>query len=116
MSVPRHDYWVRCSDCDLLYFVEYAPTKLQTNQYATRGCQMCRYQWLRKTTIDTMYRLLRKGFVMVKNRQIDDWWELAPVIISIYRNNDPIFVRNCFKEASVKFQLHFNRIWERNLQ
>lgn len=116
MSKPKHNYWVRCKDCDYLYLVEYKPTKLQKNQYSTHGCKVCYYRWLRKTTVDSMYNVLKKGFTMTKKRQFMDWDELAPVFFKIYRNSDPIFVRECFKEASLRLECHFNKIWERSFQ
>jgi len=116
MSLPKHDYWDRCSWCDYLYLVEYKPTKLQSNQYVTRGCQVCRYRWLRETTVNSMHRMLKKGFLLVKRNEINDWRELALVILKIYRTSDPIFVRECFKEASIRFEVYFNRMWERSLQ
>ena len=116
MSTPNHDHWVRCDGCECLYLVEYKPTKLQKNQYSTKGCQVCRYRWLRETTINSMHKMLKKGFLLIKKNEISDWRELAPVIFGIYRTSDPVFVRECFKEASIRFELHFNRMWERSLQ
>lgn len=116
MTAPKHDHWVRCKQCDCLYVIEYKPTKLQSNQYATRGCKVCYYRWLKETTVNSMYKVLKKGFVMTKKRQFMDWDELAPVFFGIYRTSDPIFVRECFKEASLRLETYFNRMWERSFQ
>lgn len=116
MSLPHHDYWIRCKACDHLYLNRYTPSKLQKNQYASSGCAVCRYRWLEETTVNSMYRFLKKGFILVKKGKIEDWEELAPVLFGIYRNSDPIFVRSCYKKAFCRFETFFIRKWEQSLR
>ena len=116
MSLPHHDYWIRCKACDHLYLNRYTPSKLQKNQYATSGCAVCHHRWLEETTVNSMYRFLKKGFILVKKGKIEDWEELAPVLFGIYRNSDPIFVRSCYKKAFCRFENFFIRKWEQSLR
>lgn len=109
------DHWVRCQ-CGSLVFHKHTPTKVMESMYEVEWCPHCHYDWLRTTTVDSMLKLLRKGFRLVKAEKFDDWDELVQLIFGIYRNEDPIFVRDCFAEASRKFMVYFNRLWARNLR
>ena len=109
------DHWVRC-ECGFLVFHKHTPSKLIKSMYEVEVCKHCYYDWLHRTTVNSLYSLLKKGFRTVKDKKFMDWEDILAATMRIYRNEDPIFIRECFKEASRRFMTHFNRNWARSLR
>jgi len=109
------DHWVRC-ECGFLVFHKHVPSKIIESMYEVEACTHCYYEWLHRMTVESLYKLLKKGFLCVKHNKFMDWDDILAAHVRIYRNEDPVFIRECFKEASRKFMTRFNQNWARSLR
>lgn len=116
MTRPRADHWQRCDKCGICYFIQFRINKAHDPIFVTSGCRVCWYNWWRKTVTDSIYKYLKNGFKSIKEKEISTWERSKDVFTRIYRNDDKIILKECYLEASKKFETGFNRIWERNLQ
>lgn len=66
--------------------------------------------------VDSIYKYLKKGFVSLKGKKYSEWEDSQSLFLRLYRTTDAIFLQECYLEAYRRFETHFNRMWEKNLQ